>query len=96
MKKLIVFAAFLLISAFASAGQKHAAITGKAVLFVLAVNPDPEIGTIFAPTLEVAEQEIEALAQLDPACFAAPQVCEARAAQTVYTIFYVDGTTSIR
>jgi hypothetical protein len=83
----------VLVASFAGAQhQKEQKAKGPSVVLVVAHNPDPSIGTFAALTLADAESENASLASLDPVCWAVPQVCEARAAATVYEVFYSDGT----
>lgn len=96
MKKLyatvLLAAAMLVVPAQA---RSHKEKSGPAVIIVIATNPDPAIGTVVAPTLQDAIEQIEGLASLDPVCNIVPQVCAARAANTVYRIFYSNDTEEV-
>ena len=91
MKKLMLAALIGLVGLLAVPTRAKAAN----VLYVVAFNPDPTIGVVFAPDLATAEMEVEMLAQLDPVCWVAPGVCEARASNTEYFIIFDDGTFQI-
>lgn len=83
MKTLVLASAIL-------AAQYHQKGHAPALISVVASNP--VFGHISEPTLQEAETVAKNLTGLDPICFAIPQLCEARYANTLYTGFYSDGS----
>lgn len=93
MKKLFAITSLAVLLAVTPADARaHKDKASVSVVLVIAENPDPSIGTVTAPTMATAIEEIDALASLDPVCQAVPQVCAARTANTLYRVLYSDGT----
>jgi len=93
--KLNLAIALALVASFVSAQSHRNESKHSTVVFVIATNPAFPGGVFVAPDLATAKIEAKQMTSLDPVCNSVPQVCEARANMTVYTVIYSDGTKQV-
>jgi hypothetical protein len=89
----LVFA-IALVASFASAQPKPAE-NKPSVVLVIASNPAIPGGVVIATSIAQAQIDVMEMTSLDPVCNAVPQLCQARAAATVYKVIYSNGTEEV-
>ncbi len=86
------FLGLALAASLVCAQPRHEDRPGEQIILVIATNPAFPGGVILGTNLAIIEAEAVAMASLDPLCGLIPQLCEARAAATVFSVIYADGS----